>query len=934
MRRIIAKLAAESGVHHATIERAVRFLSRAKLLRTARRGLRRGEFYVVYQPIFDVSTSACVGVEALVRWRNYTFGGVGPDLFIVHLERTSLIGPLTRFVLRQASIDIRQTPGVDHWHISVNICARHLANERFVDDIRQAAGTMLNRTVLEITERSCAARTPQVRAALRTLKQAGVLLSLDDFGTGFSNLDLLGDFNFDLVKVDRRFLETDDENRPVFLKAVANLVHALGAKVVVEGVETAEQHRSVQQSGIDLAQGYRYGMPMTIKQLREFAYAETTLCQLVATQQNGVPVRSENTASAADERYRESAIGATRLLESGAEEVLDRITRIASRALRMPIAAVSVLRGQTQTFLASVGLDIQSTPRHIAFCQQALNLDRLLVVRDARAHPDFTANPLVTGAPGIRFYAGIPLRTLSGIAIGTLCVMDRVPRRFSFEQREMLMDLGRMIEHELRLRELEEPSGLPIQQIIERLRNQHALYFDTFHQAPVAIAHIGRDWTWRRLNAACVRLFGNSRESLTRMTLPELLDETERDALQQAVNALDEPHHAGVTAVEVTLRLPDGRKKGARVQIAVHRETQSLDDELLFVFHDTHAEEQGETTLDARHADLHQAARSASEDLRNSYGQLADTAQQLVSNRFDLRAFADNLPVLVAYIDSERRFRFANSTYRDWFGLDPDTILGRTVREVLDPDYVATIEPYVQRALAGERVEYEISTTINGARRVLRGLLVPSHGHGHSASGYYLLVQDVTERQALVDRLRDLAFHDALTGLHNRRAFLSKLDSAVRESRECLAAVMFIDLDGFKAVNDTYGHLTGDRVLVEVAARIRHCVRDCDVVARLAGDEFTVLLTGNGADKHAIADIAQVILQTLSQPMRIDGKVIQLSASIGVLVPEPSATPSSEVLLKAADDAMYRAKQAGKGRFVMQEISALNAPSAATSSDH
>jgi len=204
---------------------------------------------------------------------------------------------------------------------------------------------------------------------------------------------------------------------------------------------------------------------------------------------------------------------------------------------------------------------------------------------------------------------------------------------------------------------------------------------------------------------------------------------------------------------------------------------------------------------------------------------------------------------------------------------------------------------------------------------VLRGLLVPSHIHGHSAGGYYLLVQDVTERQALVDRLRDLAFHDALTGLHNRRAFLSKLDTALRESRDCLPAVMFIDLDGFKAVNDTYGHLSGDNVLVEVAARIRHCVRDSDVVARLAGDEFTVLLTGSGSDKHAVAGIAQVILQTLGQPMRIDGTVMQLSASIGVLVPGPSAPLSSEVLLRAADDAMYRAKQAGKGRFVMHEIS-------------
>ena len=110
------------------------------------------------------------------------------------------------------------------------------------------------------------------------------------------------------------------------------MFHAMGAKVVAEGVETVEQHRAVQQSGIDLAQGYRYGMPMTIKQLREFASAETTQRQFVAAHQNGVPVVSENTAGAANERYRESAVGATRLLESGAEEVLDRITTCSARS--------------------------------------------------------------------------------------------------------------------------------------------------------------------------------------------------------------------------------------------------------------------------------------------------------------------------------------------------------------------------------------------------------------------------------------------------------------------------------------------------------------------------------------------------------------------------------------------------------------------------
>jgi predicted signal transduction protein with EAL and GGDEF domain len=145
--------------------------------------------------------------------------------------------------------------------------------------------------------------------------------------------------------------------------------------------------------------------------------------------------------------------------------------------------------------------------------------------------------------------------------------------------------------------------------------------------------------------------------------------------------------------------------------------------------------------------------------------------------------------------------------------------------EVLDADDVAAIELYVQRVLNGERVEYEVGVTLNGSQRVLRGVLVPRRVHDQSADGYYLLVQDVTERRALLDRMRHQAFHDALTGLPNRCSFLDRLEEACAAGGDGVAAIMFIDLDGFKAVNDTYGHQCGDEVLVEAARRISRCVR-------------------------------------------------------------------------------------------------------------
>ncbi|MFM0704378.1 EAL domain-containing protein [Paraburkholderia sediminicola] len=250
---------------------------KARLRRAARIGLRRGEFHVVYQPIVDMRTRHCVGVEALLRWGHPKFGAGGPGQFIGELEGTRLLGALTCFVLREANSARTQLPFPQRWHISVNICARHLMEDRFVEDICESAGPMLERLVLELTERSCVERKPRVVSALNHLRQRNVRLSLDDFGTGFSNLDLLADFRFDHVKVDRRFLAMRSEARVQFLKSVAGLVHTLGAKVVVEGVESAAEHDVVQRSGIDLAQGYWYGKPMAVDQLRAFASATASI---------------------------------------------------------------------------------------------------------------------------------------------------------------------------------------------------------------------------------------------------------------------------------------------------------------------------------------------------------------------------------------------------------------------------------------------------------------------------------------------------------------------------------------------------------------------------------------------------------------------------------------------------------------------------------
>ncbi|MFM0133772.1 PAS domain-containing protein [Paraburkholderia sediminicola] len=404
--------------------------------------------------------------------------------------------------------------------------------------------------------------------------------------------------------------------------------------------------------------------------------------------------------------------------ESDYDQYFERVTRIAARALNLPISVVCLdSLGQPEVIGAS-GCERDAVFHVETYYCRTLQCEEPFVVRDALSDAELAQGPLATSELGIRFFAGIALRLLCGKPIGMLCVMHSMPRRFTRQQRQMLVDLGQMIEHEVGLRQLDSSDRLQVLQAIDRLQAQHALYVDTFYRTPVAIAHIGRDWEWRHMNDACVKFFAHSRAPLTKTNILDLLDASDRTRFEQVVQALNRGRGVEVLTLDVTFRLPNKQSKPARVQVALKQPGSTRDGGWLFVIHDTQAEQREKTARDAREAALHRAAHEASEVLRRAHEQLTTAERQLGATRVDLRAIADNLPVLVAYVDGERRYRFANSTYREWLGLDPGEIVGRLTHEVLDADYFAAIEPYVQRVLNGERVEYEVGATLNGSQRV------------------------------------------------------------------------------------------------------------------------------------------------------------------------------------------------------------------------
>ncbi|WP_435220665.1 putative bifunctional diguanylate cyclase/phosphodiesterase [Streptomyces sp. Tue6028] len=263
--------------------------------------------------------------------------------------------------------------------------------------------------------------------------------------------------------------------------------------------------------------------------------------------------------------------------------------------------------------------------------------------------------------------------------------------------------------------------------------------------------------------------------------------------------------------------------------------------------------------------------------------------------------------------------RYVSPAAAGVYGRDADDLVGSELATLIHPEDLGCVVHEVRRFLAASHTE-EPTTRIECRFRSGDGgwLNVESTVNRHHG-GLIFNSRDVTERVRLQAQLQHNAEHDPLTDLPNRALFTRRVQQALsgRRSSDRGTAVLFIDLDGFKAVNDTIGHQAGDELLVQAARRLQDSVRQGDTAARLGGDEFAALIVGDGnrdrsAREHHIMELADRLRVTLSQPYSIDGNDVRVAASIGVAFAEPGLGAGE--LQRNADLAMYRAKAAGKGR--------------------
>lgn len=471
------------------------------------------------------------------------------------------------------------------------------------------------------------------------------------------------------------------------------------------------------------------------------------------------------------------------ILDTEPEKAFDDLTYLAAHICGTPIALVSLSDASRQWFKSKVGLDATEAPRQVAFCDHAIKQSDVFIVPDTLSDPRFATNPLVISDPRLRFYAGAPLITTEGYALGTLCVLDLIPRKLSAQQVEALRVLSCQVTAQLELRRNLVKLGaanVALQDSEERFR----LLVDGVKDYAIFMLAPNR----------CVISWNTGAEQIKGYQASEIIGQN---------------FSCFYTDADIEVGLPS---QALRVACAEGR-------------------------------------------WENEGWRVRKDGSRFWANVV-ITALHDRAGVLRGF--------------------------SKVMRDITERKQAESVQ---LRAKVTEAAKVKLEKEIN-------------------------------ERKLAESKLVYYAFHDALTGLPNRALLMDRLEhmlSRAKGREDCLFAVLFLDLDRFKVLNDSLGHMVGDQLLMASAKRLSACLGPGDTVARLGGDEFAILLT----DIKEISDATQIasrIQQELTLPFNLAGHEVFTTVSIGI-APSTLGYDLPQDMLRDADTAMYRAKTQGKARY-------------------
>lgn len=632
-----------------------------------------------------------------------------------------------------------------------------------------------------------------------------------------------------------------------------------------------------------------------------------------------------------DEPARLAALRALSILDTPPEERFDRITRFTAHLLDVPIALLTLVDAERQWFKSSQGLQASETPRDVSFCGHTILEDCAMVVSDTLLDERFSDNPLVAGAPHIRFYAGFPISAPDGSRVGTLCIADDKPRQLTPEQLDTLRDLATWTQHELlsaeltRALQLSQQNAALLTEIADRtqmeqaLREKNAILHGIVEGTTDIIFIKNTEGHYILANSACLNLLGKSAAQMIGKSDADLFSAEEA----RQINLIDQRILTTLEPITYEENLTfQGTTHTYLTTKTVYRDQRGEAIGLIGIARDITERRQVEERLRKQFDEL-----NAIYDLTHITSQ-TDTLDSIYSQT--LRALKTTLHTwrtAILLLDEQGAMRFAawdglSASYRKaaenhsvWSAqdIDPQPLLVSDVHA--EPSL-----SFMRDALTQERIHALGFIPLTHQKRLLGKLMLyydTPHVFNTEDTQLALTIANhlasAIERKTQTERLKHQAMHDNLTTLPNRTLLRERLQQAIPSALQGphTLSLLLIDLDGFKEINDTLGHDRGDAILQQVAARIHATQNASAIVARLGGDEFAVLLTRVSEGAHAMRQ-GHKIISALQSPFLLDGLMLDIGASIGI-VDCPEHGTDADLLIRRADVAMYVAKQRGGG---------------------
>nr|MBX2882015.1 diguanylate cyclase [Granulosicoccus sp.] len=582
-------------------------------------------------------------------------------------------------------------------------------------------------------------------------------------------------------------------------------------------------------------------------------------------------------SSQVNERVRHASLVDLQVLDTESEAVFDGLVEVAARVCDVPISLISLIDSERQWFKANVGLDgVTETPREIAFCNHTIQLGGYLEVPDASEDSRFENNPLVTGSPNIRFYAGATLELSNGARAGTLCVIDQKPRSLSKEQRIVLTNLARAVVQLLQFKRL---TG--------ELAVSESRFKALCEASPLGIFSTDRNGLCTYSNARWQSIFGLTREhTLPENWLSELHPEDKDHVTAQWKDSL---HNNNYFDLEFRVQKESDHCCSVRA-IA----TPVYDNQGTPVGH-----------------------VGAVEDISEITSQRQKLAEQHELLSVTLSSIGD----AVITTNADSMITWLNPTAEKMTGWSLQHAtgqpLGQVFRTVNQHTRKVTINPVDSCLARDETVKQSKDIVLishSGEEHGIQDSAAPIRNDRGEILGAVLVFHDVTEQRRLVSEMKRRATHDHLTGLVNREEFEIQLQETLNHAvkNNSKNALLYIDLDRFKIVNDTCGHSVGDLLLIQVTKIMKNCIRSSDILARIGGDEFGVILKECSSDQAE--RVANLICKKIDAHKFVhSNQQFRIGSSIG-LVPLDRRWDSITTALQAADSSCYIAKESGRNR--------------------